>query len=475
MLKKGWRNGVNKYFNAYIPEDIFFISKIFLDNDFELRLVGGAVRDSLRGESVSDFDLATSASPEEMINMFKAYSNCQLIPTGLDHGTLTLLFNKNHYEITTYRIDGDYSDKRHPDQVIFTDSLEEDLSRRDFTINAIAVDPESREIFDPFNGQEDIEHKIIQTVGNAEQRFEEDALRMIRACRFAAKLEYVISSETFEAIKKHAHTIQSVSQERIRDELLKILTSRTPSIGIELLRKSGLLSYILPELEEGYGSTQNEFHKYDVYWHNLKTCDAFEDHNDTICRFAALMHDIGKPRAKKFALKIGNGNVFYNHEIIGAKMTKNLMKRLKFSNHDIQLAELLVELHMFYYTSDWADGAIRRFLRRFDGDLSFLEKLFKLRKADRLGSGTKKSSPNILHEFKRRIDKILEFDSALKVKDLKINGNILMKEFDLPASPIIGQILNYLLELVLDNPEINSLDTLLIEAKNYIKNNSNPQ
>ncbi|MGL4389129.1 MAG: CCA tRNA nucleotidyltransferase, partial [Brevinema sp.] len=464
-------NEVNKLFKQAIPEDIFFISDIFSKRQFELRLVGGAVRDSLRGDDVSDFDLATSASPSQMIELFKSYPQCHLIPTGLAHGTLTLVLNKKHYEITTYRIDGGYSNNRHPDQVLFTNSLEQDLSRRDFTINAIAVDPISKEIIDPFNGQQDIAQKIITTVGDPEERFQEDALRMLRACRFAAKLEYTITKKTFSAIKKHASMIQNISKERLRDELLKILASNKPSIGIELIRSSGLLKYIIPELEEGFGMDQNEFHKFDVYWHNLKTCDAFNDHNDSISRLAALLHDIGKPRAKKFALKIGNGNVFYNHEIIGAKMTKNIMRRLKFSNQEIDTAVLLVELHMFYYTTDWADGAIRRFLRRFDGDMIFLAKLFKLREADRLGSGTKKQSPSILREFKSRIDKILEFDAALKVKDLDINGDILITRFNLSPSPIIGEILNYLLELVLDNPEINTKDQLLKEVELYISNN----
>ncbi|MGL4562291.1 MAG: CCA tRNA nucleotidyltransferase [Brevinema sp.] len=459
---------MNKLFNQPIPEDIFFISDIFFKHQFELYLVGGAVRDSLRGNVVADFDLATSASPEQMIQIFKNISYCQLIPTGINHGTLTLVLNKKHYEITTYRIDGGYSNNRHPDNVLFTTSLDQDLSRRDFTVNAIAVNPKTKEIVDPFGGQEDIQHKIIRTVGDPEQRFQEDALRMLRACRFVAKLEYQITESTFLAIKKNAHTIQQISQERIRDELLKILSSKQPSIGIELMRKSGLLTYILPELEEGFGVEQNKFHKYDVYWHNLKTADAYKNHHDVLTRFAALMHDIGKVRAQKFALKIGNGNVFYNHEIIGAKMTKNIMRRLKFSNHDIDYVSLLVELHMFYYTTDWTDGAIRRFLKRFDGDMSFLEKLFQLREADRLGSGTKKQSPNILREFKARINHILAFDAALKVKDLDIDGNILISTFNLASGRIIGEILNHLLELVLDNPEINTKDNLLKEAKLYL-------
>ncbi len=458
-------------FTKDIPQDVLFLSEIFESHHHELRLVGGAVRDSLRGESVSDFDLATSATPDEVQKIFKEHKNTLLIPTGLAHGTLTLVLNKTHYEITSYRIDGIYSDSRHPDSVSFTTTLEEDLSRRDFTINAIAVNPLSKEIIDPFLGQEDIAQKIIKTVGDPKKRFEEDALRMLRACRFAAKLEYHIEDMTYDAIKELAPTIQKISQERIRDELLKILDSKTPSIAFDLLHDLGLLAFILPELEEGYGIDQNEFHKFDVYRHNVETCNAMPK-KDIMGRLAALLHDIGKPRAKKFALKIGNGNVFYNHEVIGAKMAKSLMKRLKFSNEEIAKTTLLVELHMFYYTSDWNDGAIRRFLRRFDGDISFLNLLFQLRHADREGSGTKKNSPYILKEFQNRIKKILAEDAALKVSDLHINGSQLMSSFSLKPSPIIGLILNYLLELVLDDPNLNNYDQLLEKASLYLKENS---
>lgn len=452
-----------------IPEDILFLSHIFSSNNYELRLVGGSVRDSLRERKVSDFDLATSASPNQVQQILKNQSNCILIPTGLAHGTLTLVFNNNHYEITSYRIDGIYSDNRRPDSVHFTSSLEEDLSRRDFTINAIAVDPKTKEILDPFHGQEDIKQKLIKTVGDPKQRFGEDALRMLRACRFAAKLEYTIDSDTYLAIKELASNIQQISQERIRDEILNILTSDKPSVGFDLLYDLGLLSFILPELAEGYGIEQNAFHKFDVYRHNVETCNHMPK-EDIEGRLAALLHDIGKPRAKKFALKTGNGNVFYNHEIIGAKMTKGLMKRLKFSNEAIHKTSLLVELHMFYYTKEWNDGAIRRFLKRFDGDINFLNLLFQLRHADRLGSGTKKNNPYILNEFQNRINNILAQDAALKISDLNINGNDLIESFSLSPGPIIGQILNHLLELVLDDPSINDYKKLVQESSLYIAN-----
>ncbi|MGL4676543.1 MAG: CCA tRNA nucleotidyltransferase [Brevinema sp.] len=464
-------SSVFKRFDNNIPKDIINIYNILVSHNYELYLVGGAVRDYLRGDHAEDFDLATSASPKQIEQVFQAHREYRLIPTGIEHGTWTLLINQKHYEITSYRIDGSYSNNRRPDQVSFTDSLIEDLSRRDFTINAIAVNPHTREIIDPFHGQEDIQQKMIRTVGNPIQRFSEDALRMLRACRFASKLEYTIEQETYLGMQKTAHTIQFISQERIREELLKILSSKNPAIGIDFMLDSGLLDYILPELKEGYGVDQNQFHKYDVYRHNVMVCVHMPP-DDLIARFAALLHDIGKPRAKNFALKIGNGNVFYNHEIIGAKMVKSLMGRLKFSNEDIAKCVLLVELHMFYYTSDWTDGAIRRFLKRFDGDINFLNLLFQLRKADRLGSGIKKNGPHILQEFQRRIQHILEKDAALKVSDLQINGTQLMATLNLSPSPLIGQILNYLLELVLDDPVLNTYETLKTKALLFLEEQS---
>lgn len=457
-----------KYFDYKIPQDILDIYNIFATCQHELHLVGGAVRDSLRGEKVQDFDLATSATPLQIQEIFQKHPEYHLIPTGIAHGTWTILKDKKHYEITTYRIDGEYADNRHPDTVSFTNSLIEDLSRRDFTINAIAVNPYTKEIIDPFDGQQDIKKGIIRTVGEATKRFNEDALRMLRACRFSSKLEYRIEDDSLNAINQLHLNITNISQERIRDELIKILDSKDPRIGIELMLNTGLLQHILPELVEGYGVEQNEFHKFDVYRHNIMTCYYMKS-TDIIGRLAALLHDIGKPRAKNFALKVGNGNVFYNHEIIGAKMTKQLMKRLKFSNDDIAKCTLLVELHMFYYTSEWNDGAIRRFLKRFDGDIDFLNLLFQLREADRNGSGTKKSCPYILQEFRKRIDLILEQDAALKVSDLHINGTQLMNEFQLTPGPIIGQILNYLLELVLDDPSINSYDSLREKSNLFIQ------
>lgn len=448
-----------------VPDDILFIADTLEQAGHSLYIVGGAVRDAVMGLRGGDYDCATSASPRDVERLFKG--KAAVVPTGVQHGTVTLVLNGAHYELTTYRVDGAYTDLRRPDSVQFTSSLGEDLSRRDFTVNAMAAHPITKEISDPFHGKEDISNKLIRTVGDPVQRFSEDALRMLRACRFAAALGFEIEEKTFGALKALAPNISAVSAERIRDELMKMMKAPHPSAGFDYMQKSGLLPLILPELAEGIGVEQNEFHRYDVYTHNLKTCEALKK-GLPLTRWAGLLHDIGKPRSKAFALKIGNGNVFYNHEVIGAKMCQKLMRRLKFSNQETETACLLVELHMFFYTSEWTDGAVRRFLRRFDGDMSFLEQLFYLREADRIGSGTKKQAPYIFKEFRARIKKVMDEDAALKVSDLRINGHSLMSAFGISPSPLIGQILHHLLDLVLDDPSINQPERLLEEARNYI-------
>jgi len=464
-------------FPSGIPKDVKYISQKFLENGFEIYMVGGAVRDLLinKGKKINfDIDFTTNATPEQVIKLFKS-NKVFTVPTGIEHGTVSVVIkdgNKHtNYEITTYRTEGTYEDGRHPKEVEFSNSLLEDLARRDFTINAMAYHPTEKYIVDPFGGFEDIQKKIIRCVGDPLERFSEDGLRPIRACRFAAQLEFQIEKETFEAIPKVLDIIKKVSMERIKDELLKLLkNSNKPSYGLELMRQSGILELFIPELLEGYKVEQNEFHKYDIYFHNLYSCDAVSKEKPLI-RFAALMHDIGKARAKKYAIGNGIGNVFYNHEVIGEKITEKIMKRLKFSNNDIKRVKQLVRLHMFYYTEEWTDGAIRRFLRKFDGDETFLKDLFELRKGDRIGSGIKNKDAEIIEKFKQRIKKVIDEDNTLKVTDLDINGHIIMEYFNLSPSPIIGKMLEYMLDKVLDNPFLNNREDLLKIGKDFLEKN----
>lgn len=468
-----------------IPADLVFITEKLKSEGFEAYLVGGAVRDLiLYGGTAAasensyggmEFDLTTNATPEQVISLFRKNGRTRVftVPTGLLHGTVSIIISKDNvassYEITTYRIDSVYKDGRHPSSVRFSSSLTEDLARRDFTINALAYDIQEKIIIDPFQGLGDLKRGLIKTVGNPLTRFMEDGLRPVRACRFAAQLNFHIDEATMEAIPAVLETVKMVSMERIHDELIKLMRSDKPSDGIEYLRKTGLLEIFIPELLEGYRHSQNEFHKYDVYYHNLYTCDAVNPEKPQI-RLAGLFHDIGKPRAQYYASTNGNGNVFYNHEVIGEKMTEKILKRLKFSNNDMKKIKKLVKLHMFYYTEEWSDGAVRRFLKKLRDDSIELEELFELRKADRIGSGMRTGDAEIIEKFKARIRNIINEDNALKVTDLDINGNEIMKKFNIGPSKVIGEILEYMLQKVLDNPEFNKKDKLYEIGGEFLKN-----
>ena len=388
-----------------IPEVIKDFAKIFKKHNFQLFLVGGAIRDKLLGNENHDYDFATSATPYEVIKIFPS-----VIPVGIEHGTVMVLYKDCQFEVTTFRTDGKYSDNRRPDSINFVKNIDEDLKRRDFTINSFAYDLNKKKIIDKFNAKKDLKKKIVKAIGNPDERFTEDALRMVRAVRFAAKLKFDIEEKTLLSIKKNSHLIQNISNERIRDELIKIMQTDKPSIAIEYMRETGLLNYIIPELLAGYEVIQNKFHKYDVYYHNLYSCDAAPKDN-YIVRFAALFHDISKPQTKRE--QDDNENSFYNHEIIGAKIAKTILRRLKFGNDDINKIVHLIKYHMFYYTDEWSDGAVRRFLKNVG--IENLSDLFKLRDADRVGNGTKTGIPKTFLDFQDRIKRILEIDNALKL------------------------------------------------------------
>lgn len=441
-----------------LPENVKKLAKVFKERGFSLYLVGGAVRDALLGNEQLDYDFTTDASPSEVSSMFK-----RVIPVGIDHGTVLVLFNGSEYEITTFRTEGKYSDNRHPDSVVFVKNIDEDLKRRDFTINAIAYSIEEDKIIDLFGGREDLAKGVIRAIGNPLERIEEDALRMLRACRFAARLNFDIDDETLEAVKSSASLIKNISSERIRDELIKLMKSAKPSVGLEYMRVTGLMELIMPELLEGFGVEQNRFHSHDVYYHNIYSCDAAPSDN-YIVRLAALFHDIAKPQTSR-GKPDDEGNSFYNHEVVGSRIAYRILRRLKFSKDEMERVSHLVRHHMFFYTSEWTDGAVRRFLRNVG--LENLDDLFLLRDADREGNGTKQGIPKTFIEFKNKIAEIIEQDNALKVTDLFINGNDLISKIGLKPGPIIGEILNYLLELVLDEPELNEHEKLVSLASEY--------
>lgn len=451
-----------------IPRSVFRFAQQVRAAGHELFLVGGTVRDLLLHPATvtaaGDLDFATSARPQELQGLF-----ARTIPTGIQHGTLTVLFEGLTLEVTTYRADGAYTDGRHPDSVRFSDSIEEDLQRRDFTINAMALNLETMEVLDPFGGRTDLQNRVLRAVGDPLQRFREDGLRPLRACRFAGKLEFTIEENTFQAISPCLDVFRKVAVERVRDELFKIMEARCPSLALEAMRESGLLAEVLPELLEGFGVEQNDYHKYDVYYHNLYACDAAPA-DQPLVRFAALLHDIGKVQASRSAQRRepeAETPVFYNHELVGARQADRILRRLKFSNADREQITHLIKHHMFHYTSEWTDGAVRRLMRNVG--LENLPALFALRRADRIGNGKKQGPARSLDRLRSRIERIIEAENAITVRDLNINGHDLMETFHLQPGRLIGDILDYLLEAILDDPEKNEPAVLKEMAQEYLR------
>lgn len=437
-----------------VPKRVKEFADHFLKENFSLYIVGGAVRDYYLKIETSDYDFATDALPQEVQKMFK-----RVIPTGIKHGTVTVLFKGDAYEVTTFRIDGNYEDLRHPSSITFVRSLEEDLKRRDFTINALAVEASTGHLIDLHEGIKDLNKKIIRAIGEPLQRFNEDALRIMRGCRLVAQLEFTLEEETLRAMSQLAGNLKEVSGERLRAELFKILESRRPSLGLYALNACGALEVILPELKAGEGVEQKGFHHEDVMCHNFSTCDAAPQ-GKPLVRLAALLHDIGKTSTKEVR---ANGEItFHNHELRGEALSLEIMERLKCSNEEKERVSNLIRNHMFNYTAEWSDGAVRRFINRVG--LENLDDLFDLRLADQKAIHGQANNENIL-ALMGRIEDVLKESSALNVKDLAINGNDLA-DLGIPRGPVMGIILNELLESVLDDPTQNEPKRLSTIAHN---------
>src|SRR3989338_4986793 len=433
--------------------------------DCQAYVVGGAVRDMLMNKPVTDWDFATAAKPETIVKLFKdAFYDNRFGTVGIAEKHLGGK-GDGVMEITTFRTESGYSDKRRPDKVEFADSLNEDLQRRDFTINAMALrvltytqGKAEIEIIDPFGGQEDLKKKQIKAVGNPDQRFQEDALRLMRAIRIGAELGFSIEAKTLKGMAKSAALISDIAKERVRDELIKIIASKFPKDGITLLFTSGLLEHILPELITTRGVPQAGHHTKDVWDHSLDSLAGCPS-PEPIVRLATLLHDIGKPASKK---NLGRGKeiTFYNHEVIGARMVKAIARRLKFSKKEIDLLWLLTRWHMFAYEPKMTDKAIRRFIRRVE--IVNIDKMMMLRVCDRIGGGSKATSWR-LQELRRRIDEVLQ--TPMQINDLKVNGHDVMKLLNLPAGAKGGEILNKLFEEVMEDAKKNDRDYLLKRIK----------
>lgn len=448
-----------------IPKEVQFILQKLQEAGFEAFIVGGCARDFLLEKEPNDWDITTNAKPEEITKIFpdSFYENKFLtvtVRTGSENPKLA------EVEVTTYRSDQGYSDKRHPDQVKYAKTIEEDLSRRDFTINAMALNLKfgirnsESELIDLFDGKKDLKNKIIKTVGDPEERFNEDALRMLRAVRFACQLNFTIEEKTARAIKKNAIWLEAVSQERIRDEFVKIIMSEQAVKGMELLKETGLLKYVMPELLENVGVSQSKHHKFDCYTHAIKSLEfAVKKNFSFYVRVASLLHDIAKPK-----VKVGEGKTatFYNHEIVGAKMAFGILNRLKFPKKDVEKITKLVRYHLFYYNVDEVSASsVRRLVRQVGAEN--IQDLLLVRQADRIGSGVPKAEPYKLRHLKYLIEKVAK--DPISAKMLKVGGEDIMKILGIKPGPKIGQILDVLLKQVIDNPEKNKIEILEKEVE----------
>jgi len=442
-----------------LTDEIKNVFSIFKKNDFQIYLVGGAVRDLLLGKTPTNFDFTTNATPEQIQSFFpdSFYHNT--------YGTVSIpvkthsyaSLQKNIIEITPFRKESNYSDLRHPQKIDWARTLKEDLSRRDFTINAIAYDGEK--IIDTFDGQTDIKNQLIRCVGNPDKRFNEDALRLIRAVRFAAQLGFLIEPKTRDAIEKNSQLITKISWERIRDEFLKILKSDHPAEGVLFLRNTGLLKYILPELDICFSVPQKSpkrHHIYDVGTHlvmALKHCSS----TDEITRFATLIHDVGKGKTFNQDKKTGL-ITFYNHEVVGKKLAEKIADRFRLSNEQKTKLVRLVAYHQFTVSEIQTDKAIRRFIRQVGKE--YLDDMIALRFADRLGSGAKKDS----WRFKLFRQKLIDVQKEpFKITDLKIDGNQVMQILKIKPGPRVGQVLKTLFDQVVEK-KLENKKEVLIEA-----------
>lgn len=431
----------------------------FKQNNYQIYVVGGAVRSLLLNHGVKNWDFTTSAKPEEIIKLFpNGFYDNKFGTVGIP---LEIDGEKNVFEVTTYRRESDYEDLRHPEVIEWAKNVEDDLARRDFTINAMAYDGEK--LIDPYEGQKHLKEKLIVAVGNPNKRFNEDALRLIRAVRFACQIEFLIEDKTRESIQKNASLITKISWERIRDELFKIIESPNASEGILFLRNTGLLAFILPEVDICFIIPQKSpqrHHIYDVGIHlvmSLKNCES----KDVITRFATLLHDIGK--AKTFRRDESTGLItFHNHEVVGKKMVEIIADRLKLSNKQKAKLIKLVEFHQFTVSEIQTDKAVRRFIRNVTPE--YLNDIIDLRKADRIGSGARPTSWRF-ELFKKRLMEVQK--EPFKITDLKINGNDIMKLLNIKPGPKIGEILQKIFDEVETGKVKNEREELIKNLETF--------
>ena len=436
-----------------VPGDVEKVVERLLASGHDAYVVGGSVRDALRGVDPHDWDVTTDATPEQIQKVFKRslYNN--------RFGTVVVQSGDHEVEVTTYRVEAEYTDHRRPDEVAFTVSLEEDLARRDFTMNAMAWRPQRDgkpgELVDPFGGRKDLDARVLRAVGDPDERFREDALRMLRAVRFATLLDLRIDPETAAAIKRNAALTTSLSGERIQQEIVKMLSAPRPSAAFRMLSDVGVLAAICPELEECKGTPQEKAAAQNVFEHLLATLDATPP-NDLPLRLAGLLHDIGKPDT------FADGH-FHQHEFVGEAKARAILRRWKFDKETVAEVTHLIRHHMFWYQTEWGGSAVRRFMNKVG--LEYIPALFALRRADNIGSGARSPRLYALDALWERVQEEIAAANAFSLRDLKIDGNDVMKEVGIQPGPEVGRIQRALFERVLDDPKLNERETLLALAR----------
>lgn len=455
-----------------IPKEVTMVVAVLQNASFEAFLVGGCVRDLFLGIQPKDYDITTNATPEEIISLFpktfyeNTYGTVGVVTCGEENLPVCTDETAKIVEVTPYRLEATYSDNRHPDEVKWSKDIEDDLKRRDFTCNAIAYNPVTGEVVDPFDGKKDIEDKLIRAVGDPDLRFNEDALRLMRAVRLMSQLDFDIHPVTRESIEKNAHLLKNISMERIRDEFVKLIMTDFPMRGLILMKETGVLQYVVPELERGIGVEQNQAHSFDVWEHNLRTLQHAADKKWPLhVRLSAIFHDISKPETRRYS-KEKNDYTFYGHDVVGGRVSREIMERLKFSKEMIEKVSMFVRWHMFFSDTEQITlSAVRRLITNVGKDNIW--DLIDLRICDRIGTGRPKEEPYRLRMYQSMVEHALKDPISLKM--LKTDGKRIMDVTQETPGPKIGYVLHALFDEVLENPEKNTEEYLDNRAKELMK------
>jgi poly(A) polymerase/tRNA nucleotidyltransferase (CCA-adding enzyme) len=455
-----------------IPKEVMMVIAVLQNANFEAFLVGGCVRDIFMNLKPKDYDVTTNATPEQIISLFpktfyeNTFGTVGVVTCGDDLGTVCSDETVKIVEVTPYRLESEYSDNRHPDSVSWSSDIEDDLKRRDLTVNAIAYNPVTGEVVDPFHGKQDIKDKVIRAVGSPDVRFNEDALRLMRAIRLMSQLDFDIERVTRESIEKNAHLLKNVSRERIRDEFIKLLMTNYPMRGLVLMKETGIIQYVVPELVRGVGIMQNQAHKFDVWEHNLRTLQHAADKNWPLhVRLSAIFHDISKPETRRFSREKGD-YTFYGHDVVGGRVTREIMERLKFPKELIDKVSMFVRWHMFFSDTEQITlSAVRRLITNVGKDNIW--DLIDLRICDRIGTGRPKEEPYRLRMYESMVEQALKDPISLKM--LKTDGKRIMSVTHEMPGPKIGYVLHALFDEVLEDPSKNNEKYLDEQAAFLVK------